>query len=281
MIDVTFGVLNYNPGNNIQAEVALRQCLESLHANINPQISSEVYVIDQASKIHAQQMIIRDYCNDFGWRSLLLEKNVGISRGINMLARIARSKYICLVTSDIVFTENLDISLIHALQSNSNLWQVCPACDNSELEHQRIGYQQEGLAYTLAAQELAVQMWPKETFDKIGYFDERWKACFENMDFALRIFLAGGNVAVTHDVHCLHEHAMTIKSGARNSTYDDYINMPNGFNQELLHRIWDMKWPGLPWSMLYRSPPDEETRQYLIRVFGNNIYLPYIQEVGY
>lgn len=280
-IDITFGVLNYNPENHQGAEAALYRCMNSLRENMHARFASEVYVIDQASTGNRQQEIIQDYCNGFGWRSIMLDRNVGISRGINMLARIARGEYVCLVTSDVEFTSELDISLIKTLKEHPNVWQVCPASDNSELPHQRQGYQDSGLAYTLAAQELTVQMWPRKTFDRIGYFDERWKACFENMDFALRIFMAGGNIAVSHDAFCPHQHAMTRKSGARDHTYDGYLYMPKGFDQERLHRMWDAKWPQMIWSKLYEPPPDEATRDYMSRIYSKNMYLDYVQNVGY
>lgn len=279
-VDITFGVLNYNPDNNADAEWALNSCLSSFAAS-KSKYSHEVYVIDQGSTLHSQQKLVTTYANELGWRSILLEKNVGISRGINMLARIARGQYICLITSDVIFTPGLDAILIDSLKSNPNLWQVCPASDNSELAHQRSQYQKSGLAYTLAAQELTVQMWPRKVFETIGYFDERWKACFENMDFALRIFLAGGNVAVNHDAYCPHKHAMSVKSGARNKTYDGYIHMPNGFNQEILHGMWNAKWPGLSWSSLYAPPPNELERTRLRGLYHKNIYLDYVQNVGY
>lgn len=281
MPDITFGILNFNPGNHPDAEAALRKCITSLHDNKTTRFSSEVYVIDQASKGHKQQAIVQEYCNQFGWRSILLDNNVGISRGINLLARIGRGKHICLITSDTEFTKDLDESLISTLQTNPNIWQVCPASNNSELEHQRIGYLSSGLAYTLAAQELTVQMWPRTTFDKIGYFDERWKACFENMDFALRIFLAGGNVAVSHDAYCPHALAMSVKSGARNHTYDNYIYMREGFNQSILHQMWNIKWAGIDWASLYQQPPNETIRQKLANIFKDNIYLDYVQNTGY
>lgn len=280
MIDITYGILNYNPGNHPLARQALHECATSLRENMHGGLASEVYIIDQASEGHAQQAAVQDYCNGFGWRSIMLDRNVGISRGINMLARIARGDYICLVTSDVEFTKGLDLSLIKILRENPGVWQVCPASDNSELEHQRRGFRESGLAYTLAAQELTVQMWPRATFDRIGYFDERWKACFENMDFALRIFLAGGSIAVSHDAFCPHKHAMSVKSGARNRTYSDYIHMPNGFNQELLHELWNKKWPGVQWQSLYLTPPYSMLSR-MREVFTHNIYLDYVQNVGY
>ena len=281
MIDVTFGILNYNPSNHPEAEKALHRCLNSLRENMNGNFDSEVYVIDQASKDHKQQEIIQDYCNGFGWRSIMLDRNVGISRGINMLARVSRAEYVCLVTSDVEFTRDLDTSLRQTLRFHPGVWQVCPASDNSELEHQRKGYLPHGLAFTLAAQELTVQMWPRTTFDRIGYFDERWKACFENMDFALRIFLAGGHIAVSHDAFCPHQHAMTRKSGARDHTYDGYLAMPKGFDQDRLHRMWDEKWPGIPWKALYQTPPGSDMLSRMREAFKHNVYLDYVQNVGY
>jgi GT2 family glycosyltransferase len=280
VIDITYGILNFNPHNHADAELALRECIESFATNVDKALTKEVYLIDQASDSNHQQELLMTYANKYGWRSIMLDRNVGISRGINMLARIARGDYICLVTSDVEFTKGLDLSLIKTLKTFPGVWQVCPASDNSELEHQRRGYRESGLAETLAAQELTVQMWPRTTFDRIGYFDERWKACFENMDFALRIFLAGGRVAVSHDAFCPHKHAMTRKTGARENTYDGYISMPNGFDQNRLHEMWNEKWPGLPWSKLY-EPPKEEDRDYMNRVYSRNSYLDYVQNVGY
>lgn len=279
-IDITYGILNFNPQNHLDAERALRQCIESFEANTSGSLTKEVYLIDQASDHNHQQSLLASYANKNGWRTLFLDRNVGISRGVNLLARIARGEYICLVTSDVEFTRDLDTSLRQTLRHHPGVWQVCPASDNSELEHQRRGYLEHGLAYTLAAQELTVQMWPRTTFDRIGYFDERWKACFENMDFALRIFLAGGRIAVSHDAFCPHKHAMSVKSGARNQTYNDYIRMPNGFNQELLHELWDKKWPGVQWKSLYLTPPYSMLSR-MREVFKDNIYLDYVQNVGY
>jgi len=281
VIDVTFGILNYNPGNHPLAKQALHECVTSLRENMHAGFASEVYIIDQASEGNVQQAVVQDYCNSYGWRSIMLDRNVGISRGINLLARVSRAEYICLVTSDVQFTKELDLSLIKTLKTFPGVWQVCPASDNSELEHQRRGYRESGLAETLAAQELTVQMWPRTTFDRIGYFDERWKACFENMDFALRIFLAGGRVAVSHDAFCPHRHAMSVKSGARNRTYDGYLSMPNGFDQNRLHKMWDKKWPGVSWHSLYQTPPSVDMRSRMLEVFRHNIYLDYVQNVGY
>ena len=276
-MDITYGVLNFNPFSDRVATAAFQKAVQSLDNNRSSNFKSEVYLIDQGG----QGALVESMARAYDFRAITLDTNVGISRGVNLLARIARGQYICLVTSDTEFTKNLDVSLIDTLQSHSNVWQVCPASDISELEHQRVGYQSSGLAYTLASQELTIQIWPKETFEKIGYFDERWMACHENMDFSLRIFLAGGNIAVSHDAFCPHAHAMTRKSGARNHTYDNYIYMKDGFNQEILQAMWDRKWPLIRWGSLYEKPPDDHIRQRMIDAYRHNIYLPYLQDVGY
>lgn len=279
-IDITFGVLNYNPNNHPDAQDALTKCLVSLYQNKNRDLSSEVYIIDQGSINDKQQYVINYAIQSFGWRSIFLDRNVGISRGINLLARIARGNHICLVTSDTEFSKGLDTTLINDLKQNPNVWQICPASDNASLDYQRQGYQSHDLAYRLAAQELTIQMWPRKTFETIGYFDERWKACFENMDYALRIFMAGGNIAVSHNAFCHHDLGMSMKTGARDKSYDGYINMPNGFNQDILHSMWNKKWSGVNWKSLYEEPKDE-WRKSLLDNFQHNMHLGYVQDPGY
>jgi GT2 family glycosyltransferase len=287
-VDITIGVLNYNPSNNLDAQDKFCRCLDSLKQNLSKDLVHEIYIIDQASNEHKQRDVISQYINENGWRSIFLEKNVGISRAINLLARCGRGKYICLVTSDVLLEPNLDKDLMNELIDNPSIWQICPASDNASSEYQRVGYMNGGLAIAIA-QELTIQMWPREVFEKIGYFDERWKACYENLDFGLRIYLAGGLVAVSHNAFCHHELGMSIKTGARNNTYDDYIFMPNGFNQDILHAMWHKKWNNLesvlPWSGLYSSQIFDSSfnglREKTKQMYLNNLYLPYVQSVGY
>lgn len=278
MIDVTYGVLNYNPHNDQVAEKALMECVYSLHENRDPDLKTEVVLIDQGSERHVQRELLGAFGRSYNWQTLFLDKNVGISRGINLLARMARGKYVSLVTSDTIFPKGLDTSLIDTLENNKSIMQICPASDVSSIESQKRGFVNCGIVYQMA-QELTIQFWPRTTFDEIGYFDERWKACYENLDYALRIYLAGGVVAIDHNVSCLHKHNMTTKNRAIDRAYDGYLNMPNGLDHAQLRQLWEKKWPGFPWALLY-EPLESLSRDHSA-VWDDNIHLPFLQDVGY
>lgn len=286
-VDVTYGILHYNPKINKDAELAYVDAVTSFFENCNKSISKEVYLIDQSS----QPDLTKDLANKFGCNSILLSKNIGISRGINLIANIGRGQYVSLITSDILFGKKLDDILLSDLESNKHIYQICPVSDNASNEFQRsaCGNESGKIIENAITQELTVQYWPKEVFDKkIGFFDERWKACFENIDFGLRSYIHGGTIAVSQKAFCNHRLGMTIKSGARNSTYNDYIKMPNGFNQEILHAMWNKKWHGLEtllsWGQLYEPnffTNNAQLRNKLNYFFERNIYLPYVQRIDY
>lgn len=278
---VTYGILHYNPGQDAAATKAYLDAAESLAKNISPDLRAEVYLIDQASQPELTEQIARQH----GFHAITLRSNVGISRGINLLASLARGEFISLVTSDVIFPRGIDDTLVASLRSDPTIYQICPVSDNSSLDHQRYDRAREdGILVDNLCQELTIQFWPRKVFEEIGYFDERWKACYENMDYALRIFLAGGRVVVDQKAFCHHEHNMCVKSGARNHTYDGYIHMPNGFNQDVLNMMWHNKWPDVSkYFDLYQTFTKDVsmTRAAMFHAYSDKVYLPYVQEVGY
>jgi GT2 family glycosyltransferase len=281
MVDVTFGILNYNPDADGPATAAFIAAVESLAANRSKNLTSEVYLIDQAS----QPELTANLAAKFGFQAVLLRSNVGISRGINLLANMARGKFVSLVTSDVTFTPGLDDTLVSALRADPTIYQICPVSDNSSLDHQRAPHAREdGILLQNIVQELTIQFWPRTVFEKIGYFDERWKACYENMDFALRAFIEGGSVVVHQGAWCHHEHNGTTKSGAIHKAYDGYLPMPNGLTHDLLGQMWRNKWPNLERYMNHYETFTKDmgpTRAAMFHAYSKNVYLPYVQEVTY
>ena len=281
MTEITYGILHYNPHSHVEATQAYINAVQSLAVQRSSRFTSEVYLIDQDS----QPLLTSKLANLYGFQPILLNKNVGISRGINLLARLARGQFISLVTSDVIFTPRLDEDLISILESNDNILQIAPASDKSSLLHQKFNSNNHELVFNLA-QELTIQFWPRRVFDTIGYFDERWKACYENLDFALRIFLSGGLVALCPDMLCPHEHNMSTKTGAIHDAYRNYIDMPNGLDHSPLLKMWKNKWPQVDRLLdIYATLPSDvcalRARLNSVEQYRNNIYLPYIQNVGY
>lgn len=281
MIDVSYGILNYNPGNDPVAKKHFLACVASLMENKSDALTSEVYLINQGGP-EEQGELVRYSAKTYGIQAICLANNVGISRGINLLANMARGKYISLVTSDTVFPKGLDTHLIDTLSKYPNMYQICPASNISDIPYQRtpeLGMRSELMQ--CIAQELTIQFWPRTTFEKIGYFDEQWKAQYENLDFATRIFIDGGFAVVDKRVSCDHVHNMTTKNGSIGSAYDGYIQR-EAIDKNILRSMWNQKWPGLSWDILYRPfDLNEGLRQELRNTYSHNIYLPYIQNVSY
>lgn len=129
--------------------------------------------------------------------------------------------------------------------------------------------------------ELNVMFWRREVFDRVGYFDERWKACYENNDFSLRCFMAGGCTAVSLDSFVWHYHKVTEKSRAREKTYAGYID--NCWPQEI-RRLWDEKWPDLDsYIKIYDPLKNKTITDYpkLLKQFAHNIHLPFEENKVY
>ena len=280
-VEVSYGILHYNPDGNIQAHQAFVRAVCSL-AN-HARLPHEVFVIDQGNG-EREALLTQNIADELGFHFVGLKRNVGISRGINLLANMARGRYVSLVTSDVEFTPDLDVNLVKTLETNADVWQICPASDQSDIIYQKHDFQASGIVRTFA-QELTIQFWPRDVFRKVGYFDERWKACYENLDYAVRIFMAGGYAAISHDTFCPHDFHMSMRSGARDHAYEGYEGMRSGFDQSVLQQLWEAKWPGLRrYEDLYRliDMRDLDSRRSLLRQqYPANLYLPYVQTVGY
>jgi GT2 family glycosyltransferase len=246
-----------------------------LAQNRSSYFKSEVYLIDQNSQPDMTESLAKRY----GFHAIALRSNVGISRGINLLASMARGNYISLVTSDTIFPNHLDIKMIDVLQKNSDIYQVCPASYKTDIPYQKYTATKNELTRCIA-QELTIQFWPRTTFERIGFFEEKFKAKYENLDFALRCFIDGGYAAIDHTSVCEHIHNMTTKNGSIDQAYDGYIERSKVDNT--LRKIWDTKWPGLNWNMLYDpNALDDNQKRNLQHFYSKNIFLDYIQDVGY
>jgi glycosyltransferase involved in cell wall biosynthesis len=277
---ITYGVLHFNPTMYAPATEKFIEAVDSLFQNKNPLINSEVYLIDQGNP-PAEREITANLAKQHKCHFISLNENVGISRGINLLFNIARGEFICLVTSDVVVPPALDEILIEELIADSSILQICPLSDLSSIKYQK-GPLTNEKPLKCIAQELTIQMWPRKIIDTIGFFNETFKAAYENLDYATRLFMSGHYAAISRRITCKHYHNMTSKSGAIEKAYDSYIVMPNGFDHDILRYLWNLRWPSLDWSDLYN--PDALTknyREYLYNNYKSNIYMGYKQEVLY
>lgn len=297
--DITYLILNYNPDGEQNAKDILEKTIDSFYARKSEHLSCDVFLLDQGTTPDHRKWLMEKQ-EQYGFSGIYLKQNVGISGAINMLAKSSKSDVIGLITSDVIITSGMDEDLFEKVQI-AEVYQATPFTDKSDVEYQAWKPSEEfgadhvdltvlrkrskslfnkfsnnkPLNYLrCVGVELNVMFWRRSIFDKIGYFDERWKACYENNDFSLRCFLYGGCTAISKDSFVWHYHKVTEKNKARDNIYD-FDNW-----KEHLKNQWDKKWPNLHKHFNIYKPLKKKTigdYPKLFNKFEHNIYLPYNQ----
>ncbi len=303
--DITYLILNYNPDGEAMARGVLEKTLEAFYARKSPRLRSDVYLLDQGSPPEHRHWLVEQQAR-YGFSTFLLNRNIGISRALNLLVRTAKAPVFALITSDVVVTSGMDEDLFSKVQIEE-VYQAAPFADKSDVAHQvwlprepygtdfpdltalkrkedsligrLFGRQRRGYLRYIGA-EFNVMFWRREIFDRVGYFDERWKAAYENNDFSLRCFLAGGCTALSLDAFVWHYHKVTEKNDSREQAYD---HCQGDWRQEM-RRIWDEKWPDVErFVPIYKPLGDRTVEDFpaFRKRFRDNLYLPYDQTIDY
>lgn len=291
-------ILDYNPLDFEEANKALRETVLAFQERHSKNIEYNVTIIDQCST-DKHSDFIEELRRSLSCSRIRLNKSLGISRAMNMIANISRTKYFALLTSDVIMTTGCDDDMVAKLDQSDDLVSICPMANYSwspHLQRKAIGSsfgeddvtfidQGGGLIRTMCT-ELTFNFFRRSAFDKIGYFDERWKAGYENGDWGTRAFLAGLTTGISLDSFIWHYLSMAHKSLGTLKTYDGYINMGTEHTHVPLRKMWDEKWPHYTdhfpiWDCVILNGLTVERCPEMLRAFKHNIYLPFIQEVGY
>lgn len=303
--DITYLILNYNPDGEKIAEEILSATIDTFYARKSKHLTSDVYLLDQGSVARHQAWLLEKQWQ-YGFSTILLNRNIGISRAINFFVRSCKSPVVGLITADVLVTTGMDEDLFDKVQI-PEVYQATPFTDKSDVEYQvwaperpygsdRVdlvkmqhekqtlgdkvfGSHSKGYVRCIGA-EFNVMFWRKSIFKKIGYFDEQWKASYENNDFSMRCFLAGGCTAISKESFVWHYHKVTEKNLSKDRSHDGYLK---NWEQET-KEIWDAKWPNLnSYINLYKPLKNKSIQDYasLYEAFKHNIYLPYEQAIDY
>ncbi|MCX5847497.1 MAG: glycosyltransferase [Deltaproteobacteria bacterium] len=303
--DIAYLILNYNPAGEQKATGILGTVLDTFYNRKSRNLSCDVFLLDQGSpEIHRKWIV--DKQNQYGFSTILLNRNIGISRAINLFVRTCKSPVLGLITSDVLITTGMDEDLFSKVQI-PEVYQATPFTDKSDVDYQMWQPREEFGADHLDLTDLKktkislleklinkekksylryigvefnVMFWRRAIFDEIGYFDEQWKACYENNDFSLRCFLAGGCTALSLNSFVWHYHKVTEKNRSRRQCFTHY---GNDWAQKM-RRMWDDKWPGLNnYIDIYKPLKDKNISHYpkLYEQFKKNIYLSYEQDIDY
>jgi len=273
---VTYFILNWNPFDSDIVLNQFTQTIENLYKNSDPNIDKEVYVItqDYTDKVVDDVEKIR---KEYGFKTIYLDHNIGISAGINLGFNISRGDVMALLTYDVAMPVGCDSSCIKLLQSDPDIYQVMPSDDASDCPLQRQNKSKK--TSSVISAELTLCYYSRETVKTVGYYDERWKACYENMDYNLRTVLSGKKIIINHET-CLHHiqhNTSNIFIGIAHA-YDKYIPW------EDVGKMWHEKWgTDIPSELNIEGENllDEHKIKELYSKYKNNIYLEFLQDRKY
>jgi GT2 family glycosyltransferase len=304
--DISYLILNFNPDGEKNAAEILEATMDTFYQRKSKHLKCDVFLLDQGSVQNHQNWLLKKQ-SQHKFSIIFLNRNIGISGAINLFVRMSRSPVLGLITSDVLITSGMDEDLFNKVQIEE-VYQATPFTDKSDVNYQvwspkesfgsdyidlielrkqkgslfdKLMGRQARTYLRVAASELNVMFWRREVFEKVGYFDERWKACYENNDFSLRCFLAGGCTAISMDSFVWHHHKVTEKNKAREKSHEVYLG--NCWPQEI-RRLWDEKWPELKsYIEIYDPLKNKTIADYpkLLEQFAHNIYLPYEQKKEY
>ena len=303
--DIAYLILNYNPDGEEKATDVLNDTIDTFYQRKSEHLKCDVFLLDQGSTLNHRSWLVEKQ-NRFGFSTILLNRNIGISRAINLFVRTCKSPVIGLITSDVLITTGMDEDLYEKAQI-PEVYQATPFTDKSDIDYQTwlpsksYGYDHVDLAQLRAEKtslleplfngksknylrcigvEFNVIFWRRSVFEKIGYFDEQWKASYENNDFSLRCFLAGGCTGISMDSFVWHYHKVTEKNQSKDKSHAGYLdNWPKE-----TRKIWDSKWPQMDsYINIYKPLKNKSIADYpkFYETFKHNISLPYEQAIDY
>ena len=174
-------------------EEAFRQCIESVHNQIYPNI--EHLVVDGASTDGTLD-VIKEYA-DKGWIRYVSEPDTGHWNAMNKGAKLAEGKYIIYLNSDGFFThDNVLGKCIDVLEENGDDC-YCVANysiyskDGKPLEHLKsVRPAPKETFYRGQTYNHETLVCPKKIYEKLGYHNEKYKTAID-YEFNIKLILNG------------------------------------------------------------------------------------------
>lgn len=203
-------IVNWNSEDN------LRDCLESLY-KINYQ-NYEVVLVDNASTDGSVEFVRKNFPKV---KLTQAKRNLGFAGGNNLGLKNCKGKYVLFLNNDTIVTKEFLNDLVDIIENDLTISVIQPTIlfhrPGTEL-HEKINsvgsfllksgflyhldygkkFQKEKYEdiYEIFTAYGACFLAKKVTIDKIGLFDERYFAYFEETDFSHRVWLNGGRVVI-------------------------------------------------------------------------------------
>lgn len=296
---VSYFILYWNPyGDPKYIEPWFVEAVTSLYENSDPAISKEVFVICQGNAENTQ-ITVRKLRDQYKFQMVELTTNIGLSSGINMCFNLARGKYIAIYSQDVMMTKGCDTNIVKLMDSDPNIYHVVPVSDKSDYPHQqcsvpepygspcvdvqRIQKIKKRARMGAVCVEINLNFFSREIIKDVGYFDERWKGCYECADYGIRIALAGKATLVSYESFVWHRLHTCSDYIGKLRIYEGYLDN-DPFSDDRVGKLMWNKWsPTIrDESRWYEGGTmDEQRRQNLLSKYKQHIYLPFNQNRKY
>jgi len=132
--DISYLILNYNPEGELHAQEILNQTINTFYSRKSKSLTCDVFLLDQGSTPNHRKWLFEKQ-NQYGFSSILLNRNMGISGAINFFVRTCKSPVIGLITSDVIITSGMDEDLYNKVQIQE-VYQATPFTDKSDVDYQ-------------------------------------------------------------------------------------------------------------------------------------------------
>jgi GT2 family glycosyltransferase len=238
-----------------------RECLASLYERTQG-VTFEVVVVENGSGDGTAEMVREEFP---GATLVELAENVGFAAGVNRGADAARGRFLLLLNPDSVVHDGAVCALVefaranpgHGLYGGRTLWPdgtVCPgSCwgrptlwslvcfaaglstvfkGNRLFDPESLGGWRRDSVREVDIVTGCLLLAPREVWDELGGFDERFFMYGEDGDLGLRVARLGGRPIITPDAVITHE------VGVSSATRSDKVMLLLTGKATLLHKHW-------------------------------------------
>lgn len=216
----------------------LPKCLNSLQKQKYKNI--EIIINDNNSKDNSKEVIKK-----YGDVILIQSKdNYGFAGGNNIAVKKAKGKYVLLLNTDTVVTNDFLEKLVESMETDATLGVVQPKFlyDNPDFPDKNIinsigayltntgflyypgyGKKDTRAIYNKKSEVFsaygACMLIRKEVIDKIGLFDSDYFLYFEETDFCMRVWLSGWRIEYIPGVLIYHEGGVSTRKQGMEKIY--------------------------------------------------------------
>ena len=194
-----------------------------------PEFAGEVLIIDNGSSIN-EIARLREICQPFlfKWRIVELGENFGVAGGRNRTISHVLTDWLMCLDNDIYFTRNPLLQIQKDLAQLGCHFMSLPLFDSDaktifargghiyiSLEHNQLHIGAgsacaEGEAFLSTFLFGGACVFNKDTFSRVGGYDDAMFVGFEDIDFSIRLFQQGYKVGSTAILALVHDHPKPV-----------------------------------------------------------------------